>query len=257
MIRINPCWNQSGVEGDRSCPDLQTVGHCHNCPTYAAAGQSLLDREIPLDYLQGCTQMLSLPRDAQQISPPLHTPSLEESETEPMQQALRLSLQAELQDSLKIGQSRETLSAMIFRLGRERWALPIGVLQEITRPVSIHTLPHRSNHLFLGLVNIRGEILPCVSLSQFLQVEMPLDPTYSRINLRRMIVVARRESRWVFPVDEVHRVYRFHAEELQEPPVVIVKADQTYTHRIIDWQGEKVNYLDADRLFDALDHRLL
>lgn len=229
------CWSEIGVEGDRSCDRLESVGHCLNCPVYHEAGYGLLDREIPLDYLQEWTQILAQPPEAQMGN--LAT--------------------AVKQDSLKIGQGNTTLSAMIFRLGSERFALPVNVLHEITRPAPIHTLPHRSNDLFLGLVNIRGEILPCASLSQFIRVEMPIDPTYSRINLRRMMVVGRLESRWVFPVDEVHRVYRFQPDELQEPPVVIAKAHQSYTQGIIDWQDKKVNYLDADRLLEMLDRHLL
>ncbi|MEM7650108.1 MAG: chemotaxis protein CheW, partial [Cyanobacteria bacterium P01_A01_bin.70] len=33
------CWNQIGVRGDRTCPTLETVIHCHNCPVYSQAGR--------------------------------------------------------------------------------------------------------------------------------------------------------------------------------------------------------------------------
>lgn len=224
------CWDEIGVNGDRSCERLDTVLHCFNCSVYTCTGRSLLDREIPIDYLQETTAALAEKTNA-----------------------IAASIS---QDSLKVGQAQDTLSVMIFRLGNERFALPVSVLQEITRPTEIHVLPHRSNDLFLGLVNVRGEILPCAALSQLLNVEMPIDPTYSRINLRRMIVIGQ-ESRWVFSVDEVDRVHRFHASELQAVPVVIAKASQAYTQGIIDWQQEKVNYLDASRLLDTLDRRLL
>jgi chemotaxis-related protein WspD len=226
------CWNQIGVEGDRSCERLETMHHCLNCPTYIAMGRSLLDREIPLDYLEEWTQVLAQPLET--TSSTTTQPNLPE-----------------------VNQIETTLSAMIFRLGSERFALPVSLLQEVTRPIPIHTLPHRSNDLFLGLVNSRGEILPCVSLSQFLQVETPIDPTYSRLNLRRMIVVGQENSRWVFPVDEVYRVHRFRPTELQDPPVVIARAFQAYTQGIIDWADGKVNYLDAEALLDMLDRRLL
>jgi chemotaxis-related protein WspD len=226
------CWNQIGISGDRSCERLEAVGHCSNCPVYAAAGLSLLDREIPLDYLQEWTQTL-----AQPLASPRSSASTQLKRLNP--------------------EHTGTLAAMIFRLGSERFALPVSVLQEVIRPVPIHTLPHRSTSLFLGLVNHRGEILPCASLSQFLQVEMPIDPTYSRVNRRRMMVIRRPETCWVFPVDEVYRVHRFQTSDLQEPPVVVARAQQSYTQGIIDWHDGKVNYLDADRLLITLDRRLL
>lgn len=222
------CWNQIGVEGDRSCERLQQVRHCCNCDVYIQEGRCLLEREVPLDYLQEWTIAL-----AQENAAPWG------------------------QASLKVGQAQETLSVMIFRLGTERLALPVRILQEITTPSEIHTLPHRSTELFLGLVNIRGEILPCVSLSHLLGVETTIDPSYSRINLRRMMVIGLPDHRWVFPVDEVYCVHRCPFSELREPPVVIVKAAQAYTQGIIDWRNEKVNYLNADLLLDMLERRIL
>jgi Magnesium chelatase, subunit ChlI len=38
----NDCWNQIGVFGDGTCPELAKVIHCRNCPVYAAGGRSLL-----------------------------------------------------------------------------------------------------------------------------------------------------------------------------------------------------------------------
>ena len=213
--------------------ELGTDEQLQDHPADPTADRSLLDRAIPLDYLQEWTRLLAQPLEAQ-------------AETAIAQD-----------DILEIGQAGKSLSAMIFRLGSERFALPVRVLQEVTRPVPIHALPHRSNANFLGLVNIRGEILPCVSLSEFLQVETPIDPTYSRINLRRMIVAGHQEIRWVFPVDEVHRVFRFHPDEIRESPVVIAKAHHSYTQGILQWFDTKVNYLDADRLLTTLDRRLL
>ena len=36
------CWQEIGVWGDRSCPELAAVTHCHNCPVFAAAGRKFL-----------------------------------------------------------------------------------------------------------------------------------------------------------------------------------------------------------------------
>ena len=46
------CWNVIGVRGDRSCPELTTVVHCHHCPVFAAAGRTFLDAPSPPGYLE-------------------------------------------------------------------------------------------------------------------------------------------------------------------------------------------------------------
>ncbi len=220
--------NHRPAEEERSTQSLETMPPCA-CPPDETGAPTLLDREIPRDYLQAWTEILAQP-------------------------IAQTSAHSNL---LEINQVGSTLPVIIFRLGSERFALPVSILQEVTRPIPIHTLPHRSHDLFLGLVNHRGEILPCASLAQFLQVEMPIDPTYSRLNQKRMIVVGQQDARWVFPVDEVYRVHRLNPTELQDPPTVITRASQAYTAGMIDWHGGKVNYLDADALLNLLDRRLL
>lgn len=230
---IDDCWNQIGVEGkgDHSCPQLKTVIHCRNCPVYSAAGRSLLEREAPPDYVNEWTDILAKTQ-------PDHSRS---------------------QSNGAIVRSAETLSVIIFRLGGEWLALPVRLLQEVTQPCVLHALPHRSNELFLGLVNIRGEILLCVALSHLLDLEFA-DNSAQRLNSAasgQMVVVASEQNRWVFIVDQVCGVHRFQLDELQSTPVVISKASEGYTKGVIHWQGHKVNYLDADLLFYILNKRIL
>ncbi|MBR8837683.1 MAG: purine-binding chemotaxis protein CheW [Stigonema ocellatum SAG 48.90 = DSM 106950] len=228
---VNDCWNQIGVGGDRSCPELTTVIHCRNCPVYSAAGRTLLEREAPLEYVNEWTNILAK-------SQPDHSGS---------------------QTSTAVAPLAQTLSVMIFRLLGEWLALPVRLFQEVTQPCAIHTIPHRSNELFLGLVNIRGEILMCISLENLLALETITDSPHhlSSVVPKRMVVVARDEERWVFTVDEVCGVYRFQLDELQAAPVVISKATEAYTKGVIRWQGQKVNYLDSDILFYTLNRRVL
>jgi chemotaxis-related protein WspD len=228
---VNDCWNHIGVDGDRSCVKLETVIHCRNCPVYSTAGRSLLERVAPFDYLNEWTAVVA------------------ETQEQP-------SRAFDLAVGFRIGRAVDTLSAIIFRLGDERFALPVRVLQEVTHPCVIHTLPHRSNDLLLGLVNIRGEILLCASLGHLLGLETATNPPSSHMNLR-MLVVGQKDSKWVFPVDEVHRIHRFHLNELKAVPVVVSQANETYTQAVIDWQNDKVNYLDAELLLDTLARRIL
>ncbi len=228
----NDCWNKIGVEGDRSCEQLKTVIHCRNCPVYSAAGRSLLEREAPPEYVKEWTEVLA------------KTPS---------DHSLA-------QTNGAIVVAGETISVMIFLLGGEWLALPVRLLQEVTEPCVIHTLPHRNNELFMGLVNIRGEILICVSLSHLLDLENHANSSDRASSIpaaKRMIVMASGDNRWVFIVDEVCGLHRFPLRELENTPVVISKASETYTKGVVRWQGHKVNYIDSDLLFYTLNKRIL
>jgi chemotaxis-related protein WspD len=161
------CWNRIGVWGDRSCPELAKVTHCHNCPVFAAAGRRFLDAPSPPDYLHEWTDRLATPDAAD---------------------------------------AADELGVLVFRLGTEWLALPVTVLVEVTRPRPPHRVPHRGG-LLAGLVNIRGELHLCARLDRLLGVGTEEDgdpPERPRmIVIRRdgeAWVFAADE------VDQVHRV---------------------------------------------------
>lgn len=233
---FNDCWNQIGVTGDRSCEELNSYMHCHNCPVYSAAGRGLLEREVPPEYLKQWTEILS------------------ETSTQQVGEKTKVAL---------VGTS-EVISLIIFRIGIELFSIPVRLLQEVTPTCVIHTLPHHTNELFLGLVNIRGETLLCVSLSPLLGLTEDLsnpsnnnDNHVTSVTLKRMIVAGKEENRWVFPVDEVFGIYRFHLKDLKDAPVVVTKASEAYTKGVITWQNQQVNYLDFELLFYTLNRRIL
>ncbi len=228
---LNDCWNQIGVMGDRSCSELKQVIHCHDCPVYAAVGDSLLERTPPANYVNEWIDILA------------ETPS--EAEESKSKGVVLLT--------------EKTISIMIFRLGKQKLALPVRILQEVTHPCLIQPLPHRSNNLFLGIVNIRGETLLCASLKHILNLEATQQERAEAQNetAKRMLVAGQIDEKWVFPVDEVYGTYRFHPSELRDAPVVITKATESYTQGVIQWEGDQVNYLDSELLFYTLNHKIL
>ena len=131
-VEIDTCWNRIGVHGDSSCPELQNFVHCRNCPVYSNAGVQLLDRPLPEQYRREWTEHFAQEKKA----------------AEPAKG-----------------------SALLFRLHTEWLALATQAFQEAAERRLIHSLPHRRSGLVLGLVNIRGELLICVSLSRLLGLE--------------------------------------------------------------------------------------
>jgi chemotaxis-related protein WspD len=108
----------------------------------------------------------------------------------------------------------------------------------------------------LGLVNVRGELLICVSLGHLLGLaRSPLRET-ARTIYDRLLVAKWQGHRFVFPADEVRGIHRFQTPELQEPPATLVKSRLSYTQGILYWQGRTVGLLDADLLFSSLNRSL-
>lgn len=218
------CWNTIGVAGDRTCSQLKTFIHCRNCPVYSDAGRSLLEQELPAGYLDEWTDLL---RSSQGETNAVTT--------------------------------TDTVSVGIFRLSGEWLALPARLFKEVTQISVTHTLPHRSNNIFIGLVNIRGEIQLCISLKSLLGLEAADagKQNISPVVYERMVVVEREGSQWVFGVDEIYGIHRILPEQIGNVPATISKVAETYTKGIINWQGQSVCYLDDDLLFYTLAKKVL
>ncbi len=211
------CWNKIGVSGDGSCGELAAVIHCRNCPVYSAAGARLLDRERPVDYQKYWTDYFA--RERKGVAP-------------------------------------ARLSAVVFRVGNEWLALSTGSFLEVTEPRPIHSLPHRGNGVVLGLTNVRGQLLVCLSLARLLGMERTLPPARRGPQNERLMVLDYQNSLVTFPVDDVHGVRRFHAEDLHPAPATVSRANPGVTRSILLWEDRKVGCLDEESLFAAINRSL-
>lgn len=226
---MDDCWNRIGVSGDRSCPELAGVVHCRNCAVYARAGRSLLERQPPADYLATWTAVLADGGGS-------HRPGGSEG------------------DERVVG-GEQAQALMVFRVGEELLALPLKLLQEVTPPFGIHSVPGRSNGCFLGLVNIRGEILLAACLRPLLGLPPKQAATPAVDGQARMAVTAPGVEQWVIAIDEVLGIHLCRAEELQPPPVVL-SAAQALTEALFAWKGRQVALIDGARLLSTLGAQL-
>lgn len=212
------CWQQIGVWGNGSCAELAAHLHCRNCPTYAAAAMRLLDARPPADYRREWTMHLAERAEATAAGTPV----------------------------------------LVFRIGDEWLALAIAVMEEVGETRPIHSLPHRRGSVLLGVVNVRGELLACVSVGRLLGVEKgrgagELLPAKSA---GRMLVVSHGGERFAFPVTEVRGVQHLG---LPDEPVPGGPDDQVMgaagRSRVL-WRGRSVCCLDEEKLFAALNRSL-
>lgn len=148
---------------------------------------------------------------------------------------------------------------VLFRIGAEWLALPAGLFEEIVEPHRYHSLPHRRDSLVLGIVNLRGELVVCVSLAVLLGIEAETvreagEP--ARAIFARMVVLDHEGRRVVFPVDEVHGLHRFTGTDLRPPPATVGRAASAFTRGLIAWGECSAGLLDEKSLLDALDRGL-
>ncbi len=119
-------------------------------------------------------------------------------------------------------------------------------------------IPHRKNRFVLGVANVRGELITCISLGEFLKLDAasPNRETRRASNTQRFLVVNRQGDRFVFPVDEIHSLQKFPPNDIRNVPATVSSSRAAYSKGMLSVGTERVGYLDDEKLFHTL-HRSL
>lgn len=157
----------------------------------------------------------------------------------------RLAAQGEEADAEA---NRDEVSAVIFRIGEEWLALPTGACAEIAPIPPLHSIPLRTNAVFRGLANVRGEVQLCVSLHGLFGIPEPEPPGAPT---GRLLIIEDREGTWAFPADEIAGVHRIPSSLMREGPATL-GSGIIRGRRIFTWEGKTAGLLDIERLFEAL-----
>jgi chemotaxis-related protein WspD len=211
------CWRQIGVFGDRSCLELPKYIDCHNCPVHAAAGIELLNRALPPGYRRERSDYFARERDSRESS---------------------------------------NFSALLFRIRAEWLALPTRALQEVTEFKTIHSLPHRRSGSVLGLANVRGELVICLSLPHLLGSQTGQPESSIHLAYHRLLVVQAGASRLAFPVHETHGPHRFLTDEINRLSTKSRTGSLGGTLGVLRRQDRVAGLLDADALLAACQRSL-
>jgi len=218
---VDDCWNRIGEAGDRSCVRLEQHVRCRNCPVYAQASRALLDRMTVTGIKTGLAS-----GSAPQINAATPVAAIDG------------------------GAQAGAVQVIVFRVHGEWLALPVSALEEVAPQRAIHGIPHRRTGSLLGLVNVRGTLMPCVSLSAVLHIAHDGAPVAGRA---RMLVVGSPSGSIVVAVDEVDGIYPIHVAALAEIPATLALYAVKHT---VGWGTcgrRQVGLLDAAALRSALE----
>ena len=128
---------------------------------------------------------------------------------------------------------------MEVRVATESYALPILSIHEIIRMQPITHIPN-TRSCVLGVINLRGQIIPVVSLRE--RLHMPdAEPAKST----RIVIVNDHDGVIGMIVDSVHQVLSF--DDLQPPPE---EGNAAYLQGIGRKGDTLVSVLDVQNLMD-------
>ena len=210
-LPVSACWNTIGVKGDRSCQRLAEVRHCHHCPTFEQAAEQFLNRAAPDSYADEIAALLAAPTASRAPA--------------------------------------DEASVVMFEIASQTLAIDTKAVVEITEPRPVRRIPHRTNRVLLGLVNVRGQLELCASLSGLLHITSAQSLQPSRA---RMLLIEWLGQRWVVSADNVLGVQRLGSGGASPVPATAERDGSFCITQLIAWNDRKVGVLDLDKTFAAL-----
>lgn len=141
----------------------------------------------------------------------------------------------------------KTFQVVSFRLGEEEYGVNIMSVQEIILVGNITQVPEVPEHV-LGVINLRGNVIPILSLRRrFAMAEQAHDD-------ETRIVVMNLQGRTVGAVvDAVSEVLRLSHEEISPTPASLVGAGKDYVQGLARRKDRLLILLDMTRLLGGTE----
>lgn len=141
--------------------------------------------------------------------------------------------------------SSSSIQIVCFKIGKEEYGVDILKVQEILNLPKITTLP-KASEFILGVIDLRGKILPIVDLSKRFGIEVNRTS-----NATQSIVVKIKGKEVGLAIDSVSHVVKVESDDIEPPPAIVKGISGRYIVGIAKVSEEFVVILDIDQIFSA------
>ena len=156
-----------------------------------------------------------------------------------------------LEADSKFGIGGKSKQIVVFRVGKEDYGLEIEKVQEVIRMKTIKKLP-RSPGFVLGVMNLRGNIIPIIGLRQkFGLPSVPYD------EFTRVVVVNHDEKLVGMVVDEVNRVLNVPESSIESTSEIVRDNTKALVRGVAKVEDQVVILIELDYLiysFEEMSH---
>ena len=149
-----------------------------------------------------------------------------------------------------------TRSLVVFRLGGEWLGLNTVCLDEVARMQAIHSLPHQRSRALLGVANVRGALVACLSLVELLDLDGNAAPAAGARIMPRMLIIAADGGPVVVPVDEVDGIHNIEQRVLNTASLSGEHASAKFTRGVLPYKARSLRWLDEEQLLSAITRSL-
>ena len=139
-------------------------------------------------------------------------------------------------------ESQQIRQLVSFRIGNEEFGVDVLMVQEIIRPTTITPIPTASEAI-LGMINLRGRIIPIVDLRRHLHISGEVSSENER--RKRILIIEMGGHVTGFVVDSVSEVMKIAATDIEPAPNLVTSSiSASYINGVIKLPNRLIILLD-------------
>lgn len=119
----------------------------------------------------------------------------------------------------------KTIQYCGFKICDEEYAIPVMEVQEVIKPQQVTPIPLAQDQV-RGLINLRGQIVTCISLRKLFGKDDDLSKNHMNI------IVKGVDGLFALVVDDITDIIDIHDDELEKTPDIINPMLKKYVSKI-------------------------
>lgn len=142
-------------------------------------------------------------------------------------------------------QEVETKQYIVVQIGNEKYGIDIGYIDNIVRMQKITRVP-KAQHYFIGVINLRGEIVPVMSIRKKMGLPEDVITDASRI----IILKIEEKGSLGVVVDQVREVITLNTAEVDKTAVGAKNVKDTFINGIGKNGDELISLFEINAILD-------
>ncbi len=137
----------------------------------------------------------------------------------------------------------ETIQYIVIRLGNEQYGIDIRNIDNIVRMQQITRIPKMPSFL-KGVINMRGEVIPVISMRR----KMGLEDDVITKSTRIIVLKLEQEGNVGFIVDEVKEVVTLSSREIEKITYNAKEDNQSLINAVGKYNGDLISLFDLNAI---------
>ncbi len=140
--------------------------------------------------------------------------------------------------------TRELKEFLCFKLGEEEYAIDVGFVKEIIKNRPLTEVP-KTLDFILGIISIRGEVMPIFDIKKLLDIPALIDSINSKI-----VIIECCNEKISLIVDAITQIAKISTNDIIPTPMNLSGAKQEFIKGVALFNDRMIRMLDLEKILN-------